>query len=45
MNYEGSFGPVPMAESHAAYVFCAVQACTLVTVPSISLSMFMLLLL
>lgn len=26
MNYEGSFGPVPMAESHAAYVFCAVQA-------------------
>ena len=26
MNYEGSFGPVPRAESHAAYVFCAVQA-------------------
>ena len=25
MNYEGSFGPVPRAESHAAYVFCAVQ--------------------
>ncbi|CAE8721682.1 unnamed protein product [Polarella glacialis] len=26
MNYEGSFGPVPRAESHAAYVFCAVSA-------------------
>lgn len=25
MNYEGAFGPVPRAESHAAYVFCAVQ--------------------
>eukprot|EP00913_Durusdinium_trenchii_P003410 g3157.t2 len=30
MNYEGSFGPVPRAESHAAYVFCAVQALALV---------------
>merc|ERR1711920_194264 len=30
LNYDGAFGSVPRAESHAAYVFCAVQALALV---------------
>ena len=30
LNYDGAFGPIPRAESHAAYTFCAVQALTLI---------------
>ncbi len=29
-NYDGAFGPVPGAESHAAYTFCAIMALALI---------------